>query len=105
MIMKKRKLPFFQLPNIIIDKGNVLTDAELRLYVILYRYINNNEFAFPSYNHLAMLMGKSQRQTIRIMNSLVEKGFVIKKIRTNGRQNISNLYYLTDLSELLSDVY
>ena len=92
--IKSSTKPFTMVKNEIIDSENVLNEHEKLLYIVLLRYGND---AFPSIATLSKKCSASKRTVQRTIDSLIEKGLLIKENRqTESKGNISNLYTLID---------
>lgn len=98
--IKSSTKPFTMVKNEIIDSENILNEHEKLLYIILLRYGNE---AFPSMATLSKKSGASKRTVQRTIDSLIEKGLLIKENRqTESKGNISNLYTLIDKTAVWS---
>jgi hypothetical protein len=95
---------FFRLENEIID-NNILRGLEYSVYVVLCRYANNNDGAFPSYETISNKAGISKRQAIRIVKILIEKQLLEKVTRKKKgkKNNETNVYYILSAKDLGSD--
>lgn len=84
-------VPYFQAPNAIFDIG--LKSQELVVYLYLARCGNHGGQAFPSYNTIAKKCGIARRTAIMAVQSLIEKGLVVRseRRRTDGGFS-SNIY-------------
>ena len=86
---------FAVLPNAIV-RDPTLGLAEKGALLVLSGYAGADNGAFPSIATIAKAIGKSERQTKRIMTALAESGYVTKKTRhdpeTGARR--STLYHL-----------
>lgn len=86
--------PFTIIKNAIIDSENILNEHEKILYIVLLRYGNK---AFPSLSTLSKKCGFSKSTAQRTIDSLISKGLLKKKNRTNKKNgNTSNIYILID---------
>lgn len=91
---------YFVVENAVIDDHSVFSDIyESHLFIILSRYCNNGQIAFPSYNTLANQCYCSRRTIIKAMNSLIEKGLVNKISRKKevNNENDTNYYTVNNL--------
>lgn len=83
-----------------VDIFNVegLTIHEQMTYIVLQSFTNaHDNTAFPSYETIASKARMSKRQAIRCVNSLIEKGLIIKEERKshkNPNENTSNMYVI-----------
>ena len=70
---------YFKIENAVIDNDEVFSNIyESHLYIVLSRFCNNGNIAYPSYNTLAKLCYCSKRKVIETMNKLIEKGLINK---------------------------
>ena len=86
---------YFRLENDLIDRTD-LDCIEKMVYIVLCRFANNNEDAFPSYKKIAQCARISRRSAIRSVSVLIEKKLLEKKIRKKKgtKTNDSNVYYI-----------
>lgn len=97
---------YFKVENAVIDDINIFSDIyESHLYIVLSRFCNNGNVAYPSYNTLAKLCYCSKRKVIETTNKLIEKGLINKVNRTmNGverKSNQSNLYTVNNIKQYI----
>ncbi|MGL6064852.1 MAG: helix-turn-helix domain-containing protein [Fusobacteriaceae bacterium] len=94
---------YFKVENAIIDDSELFSDTyELCLYMVLSRFCNNKQYAFPSYSKLAEICHCSRRTIIKAMASLEKKGYVNKICRLNGSNekiNNTNLYTINNIKK------
>lgn len=104
---------WFYLENDLLDRQD-LTIYEKTVYIVIARYVNNENTAFPSYETIAKKGSMAKVQAMRVVKSLIKKGLlkkVARKNKTNGGST-SNLYTLLnpkpnnkDKKEGVSDRY
>ena len=84
-------IPYFQAPNTIFELALSTNEKIALLY--LCRCANNASSAFPSYSTIGKKCSISRSTAIRTVNSLLEKGYLVKHTRPkkNG-DNESNIY-------------
>lgn len=95
---------YFKVENEVIDNTEIFSNIyESHLFIVLSRYCNNNNVAFPSYNTLAKLCYCSRSTIIRAMKSLESKGLINKVIRIRNDENTyeSNLYTINNLKKYI----
>lgn len=94
---------YFKVENAVIDEAKLFSNIyESHLYMVLSRYCNNNQVAFPSYSKLAELCYCSRTTIIKCMASLENKGYINKVKRKNvGNKKINdtNLYTINNIKE------
>ncbi len=94
---------YFKVENAVIDEARLFSNIhESHLYLVLSRYCNNNQIAFPSYSKLAELCYCSRRTIIKCMTSLEDKGYINKVKRKNDdnkKINDTNLYTINNIKE------
>lgn len=95
------KTLYFKVPNEIFELG--LNVYEIAAWVLIRRY-ENNGIAYPSYKTIAEKCGMSERQAIRVVKNLFERGLITKTPRKkkNGATD-SNLYENLLPKEMLTD--
>lgn len=106
-LFDKRQDPYFKVENVIFARED-LSAYEKLVYMVLCRYANNNDGAFPSYETIAKGASVSRATAIRTIKSLVEKNLVEKetRLKANSNENTSNIYYVLsaeDKKEVVSD--
>jgi DNA-binding MarR family transcriptional regulator len=86
---------WFYLENDLLDRED-LTIYEKMLYIVIARYVDKEDKAFPSVPTIAEKGSMSERQVQMIINSLVKKGLIKKESRINkyNKSKTSNLYTL-----------
>jgi len=104
---------WFYLENDLLDRQD-LTIYEKTVYIVIARYVNSENTAFPSYETIAKKGSMAKVQVMRVVKSLIKKGLLKKEARknkTNGGST-SNLYTLLnpkldnkDKKEGVSDRY
>ena len=93
---------YFKVENTVIDDDSIFSNIyESHLFIILSRYCNNGQVAFPSYNTLAQKCYCSKRTIINAMNSLIEKGLVNKigRKKENSNENDTNFYTVNNINK------
>lgn len=83
---------FFYSYNMIFDL-DISEHAKL-LYLYLCRLADNKKTSFPSYNTMGKACTFSRNTAMRAMKELMETGLVIKKRRSNGKEQTSNVYLI-----------
>jgi DNA-binding transcriptional regulator YhcF (GntR family) len=91
---------WFYLENDLLDRQD-LTIYEKMIYIVIARYVNKEDKAFPSVPTIAKKGSMSERQVQMIINSLVKKGLVKKDSRINkyNKLKTSNLYTLLSVKK------
>ena len=86
---------WFYLENDLLDRED-LTIYEKTVYIVIERYVNSENKAFPSYENIAQKGSMAKVQAKRVVKSLVEKGLLKKEARKNkdNKSHTSNLYTL-----------
>ena len=86
---------WFYLENELLDRED-LTIYEKTVYIVIARYVNGDNKAFPSYETIARKGSMAKVQTMRVVKSLTQKGLLKKEVRNNIRNggSTSNLYTL-----------
>ena len=89
---------WFYLENDLLDRED-LTIYEKMLYIVIARYVDKEDKAFPSVPTIAKKGSMSERQVQMIINSLVKKGLIKKESRINkyNKSMTSNLYTLLSI--------
>jgi hypothetical protein len=105
---------WFYLENDLLDRDD-LTIYEKTVYIVIARYVNSENKAFPSYETIAKKGSMAKVQAKRVVKSLIQKGLLKKEIRKNknNKSYTSNLYTLLnpktrdsdDKDEVVSDRY
>src|SRR3972149_1351368 len=95
---------WFYLENDLLDRED-LTIYEKTVYIVIARYVNGENKAFPSVPTIAKKGSMSERQVQMIINSLVKKGLIKKESRINkyNKSKTSNLYTLLSVRKNQSD--
>ncbi len=102
---------FFKVPNAIFKCG--LDKHELPVYCFLAMCSNQGAKAYPSYNTIADTCGIARSTTIEAVDSLVNRGLVVKVLRkiepdADRRSNDSNVYTVNrdiDIEKVLLQRY
>ncbi|MCJ7666531.1 MAG: helix-turn-helix domain-containing protein, partial [Actinobacteria bacterium] len=91
---------WFYLENDLLDRQD-LTIYEKMIYIVIARYVNKEDKAFPSVPTIAKKGSMSERQVQIIINSLVKKGLIKKEPRINkyNKSKTSNLYTLLSVKK------
>ena len=86
---------WFYLENNLLDRQD-LTIYEKMIYIVIARYVDKEDKAFPSVPTIAKKGSMSERQVQTIINSLVKKSLIKKESRINkdNKSKTSNLYTL-----------
>jgi len=86
---------WFYLENDLLDRED-LTIYEKTVYIVIARYVNGENKAFPSYETIAKKGSMSRSKAKYVVNSLVQKGLLKKEFRKSKEKNCytSNLYTL-----------
>ncbi|MBE3093191.1 MAG: helix-turn-helix domain-containing protein [Chloroflexi bacterium] len=91
---------WFYLENDLLDRED-LTTYEKMIYIVIARYVDKEDKAFPSVPTIAKKGSMSERQVQTIINSLVKKGLIKKEPRINkyNKSKTSNLYTLLSIKK------
>ena len=86
---------WFYLKNDLLDRKD-LNIYEKMIYIIIARFVDKEDKAFPSVGSIAKKGSMSERQVQTIINSLVKKSLLKKESRINkdNKSKTSNLYTL-----------
>jgi len=86
---------WFYLENDLLDRQD-LNIYEKTVYIVIARYVNGENKAFPSYETIAKKGSMAKVQAMRVVNSLIKKGLLKKEARRNkvNGGSTSNLYTL-----------
>jgi hypothetical protein len=86
---------WFYLENDLLDRDD-LTIYEKTVYIVIARYVNGENKAFPSYETIAKKGSMAKVQAVRVVKSLIKKGLLKKEARKNkdNEGSTSNLYTL-----------
>jgi hypothetical protein len=86
---------WFYLENDLLDRED-LTIYEKTFYIVIARYVNGENKAFPSYETIAKKGSMAKVQAMRVVKSLTQKGLLKKESRRNkdNKGSTSNLYTL-----------
>jgi len=104
---------WFYLENDLLDRQD-LNIYEKTVYIVIARYVNSENKAFPSYETIAKKGSMAKVQAMRVVKSLIRKGLLKKEARQNkiNGGSTSNLYTLLnpkpnskDKEEGVSDRY
>jgi len=91
---------WFYLENDLLDRQD-LAIYEKTVYIVIARYVNGENKAFPSYETIAKKGSMSRSKAKYVVNSLVQKGLLKKEFRKSKDKNCytSNLYTLLNPKE------
>jgi hypothetical protein len=91
---------WFYLENDLLERQD-LNIYEKMIYIVIARYVDKEDKAFPSVPTIAKKGSMSERQVQTIINSLVKKGFIKKELRVNtyNKSKTSNLYTLLSVKK------
>jgi len=86
---------WFYLENELLDRED-LTIYEKTVYIVIARYVNGENKAFPSYETIARKGSMAKVQAKRVVKSLTKKGLLKKEVRKtkDNKGYTSNLYTL-----------
>ena len=86
---------WFYLENDLLDRED-LTTYEKTVYIVIARYVNGENKAFPSYETIAKKGSMAKVQAMRVVKSLTQKGLLKKEVRKtkDNKGYTSNLYTL-----------
>ena len=86
---------WFYLENDLLDRQD-LTIYEKTVYMVIARYVNGENKAFPSYETIAKKGSMAKVQAKRVVKSLTQKGLLKKEVRKtkDNKGYTSNLYTL-----------
>jgi hypothetical protein len=97
---------YFRIENAIFERNDLNTYEKL-VYILLCRYANNNNGAFPSYETIAKGVSTSRRKAIDVVRNLVEKKLIEKGERfiKGKNERTSNIYYVLTCITITSEQY
>ncbi len=86
---------WFYLENDLLDRQD-LNIYEKTVYIVIARYVNGENKAFPSYETIAKKGSMAKVQAMRVVKSLTKKGLLKKEVRKtkDNKSYTSNLYTL-----------
>lgn len=93
-----REVPYFMVSNKVVDSDELENIYEKMCYVVMCRYTNNGQTAFPSYQTIAKGMGVSRNTAIKTIKTLIEKGFISMENKFKGKVQKTNHYKINELS-------
>ncbi len=95
---------WFYIENDLLDRQD-LNIYKKMIYIVIARYVDKEDKAFPSVPTIAKKGSMSIRQVQMIINSLVKKGLIKKEPRINkyNKSKTSNLYTLLSVNKSKSD--
>lgn len=105
-ITDERKDFYFKVENTVVDEKVFNNIYEAYLFVVLSRYCNNNQVAFPSIKTLAEKCYCSTASIKRALKNLEEKEFIKRVQRKDEDKNIyeSTLYAVKNIGNFDSNV-
>lgn len=83
-----------QLPRMVVNCLCLSDTAKIAYGVISGHVFEHGKSAFPSVSRIALSCNCTKKTAIRYIDELVEKGFIVKERKGNGR---TNDYYLVDV--------
>ncbi len=91
---------WFYLENDLLDRED-LSIYEKMIYIVVARYVDKENKAFPSIPTIAKKGSMSARQVQTIINSLIKKGLIKREPRINkhNKAKTSNLYTLLSVEK------
>ena len=91
---------WFYLENDLLDRQD-LNIYKKMIYIVIARFVDKEDKAFPSIPTIAKKGSMSERQVQTIINSLVKKGLLKKELRINkdNKSKTSNLYTLLSVKK------
>ena len=93
---------WFYLENDLLDRED-LTIYEKTVYIVIARYVNGENKAFPSYETIAKKGSMAKIQAMRVVKSLTQKGLLKKEARKNKDNEGSTSNFYTLLNPKLKD--
>jgi len=95
---------WFYLENDLLDRED-LSIYEKMIYIVVARYVDKENKAFPSVSTIAEKGSMSRRQVQMIINSLIEKDLIKKESRISkyNKSKTSNLYTLLSVENNQSE--
>jgi len=95
---------WFYLENDLLDMED-LNIYEKMIYIVIARYVNKEDKAFPSIPTIAKKGSMSERQVQIIISSLIKKDLIKKESRINryNKSKTSNLYTLLSVRKIKSN--
>lgn len=90
----RQEIPYFQVSNDLVDGDALGNVYEKMCYVVMARYTNNGQIAFPSYNTIAKNMGVSRNTAIKSIKSLEDKGLLLVSNKFENSVQTTNRYTL-----------
>ena len=85
------------LENDLLDRED-LTIYEKTVHIVIARYVNGENKAFPSYETIAKKGSMAKVQAMRVVKSLIQKGLLKKEAR-NNKDIAASLLYAAELVE------
>ena len=93
---------WFYLENDLLDRED-LTIYEKTVYIVIARYVNGENKAFPSYETIAKKGSMAKIQAMRVVKSLTQKGLLKKEARKNKDNEGYTSNFYTLLNQKLKD--
>ncbi len=95
---------WFYLENDLLDRED-LSIYEKMIYIVVARYVDKENKAFPSVSTIAKKDSMSRKQVQMIINSLIEKDLIKKEPRISkyNKSKTSNLYTLLSVEKVQSE--
>ena len=84
---------WFYLENDLLDRED-LSIYEKTVYIVIARYVNDENKAFPSYETIARKGSMAKVQAMRVVKSLTQKGLLKKEVRNNIRNGGSYIEFI-----------
>ncbi len=92
--INRQEIPYFQVSNKLVDTDQLSNVYEKMCYIVMARYTNNGQAAFPSYSTIAKNMGVSRNTAIKSIKALTDKGVLTMKNKFIDGVQKSNTYTL-----------
>ncbi|PEC10525.1 DNA replication protein [Bacillus toyonensis] len=105
-LIDRRRRGFFMIDNEIVDDAR-LSHKEMPVYMVLCRHLNQETGSyFPSLPTIGKKVGMSKNTVIKVLNALIEMGYVTKEKRSSKEKDgMSNVYYVNDVHDLNGGVH
>lgn len=104
-ITDERKDFYFKVENTVVDEKVFDNVYEAYLFVVLSRYCNNNQVAFPSLNKLAEKCYCSKSTVAKYLNELENKGYIKRVQRFDEEKEVFNstVYAIKNINKIGED--
>lgn len=103
-VKDKRKWSYTRVYDIVLEDKELDTYEKLT-YVMLSKFADNGTGqCFPSRRTLYELVGCSDRKLDQSIKKLIEKGYIKKKNRKNGKKNNTNVYLVRDIEDIKKEI-